>query len=101
MPVPQMERSDMDADRHPAALVTGASRGISKAVALALSRQGFAVAVNYASSREAALAVQDEIQSAGGRAEIIQADVSLAPDRQRLVQQTLAAFGRIDLLVNN
>ena len=69
--------------------------------ALALAKQGFAVAVNYSSNRDAAIAVQKEIQSARGRAEIIQADVSVAQDRQRLVDQTLAAFGRIDLLVNN
>jgi NAD(P)-dependent dehydrogenase (short-subunit alcohol dehydrogenase family) len=83
------------------AIVTGASRGIGKGIALALSREGFAVAVNYAANRDAALAVQKEIESTGGRTALVQADVSLAPDRQRIVSETLAAFGRIDLLVNN
>jgi NAD(P)-dependent dehydrogenase (short-subunit alcohol dehydrogenase family) len=83
------------------AIVTGASRGIGKGIALALAREGFAVAVNYASNRDAALAVQKEIESTGGRAALVRADVSLAPDRQRIVHETLAAFGRIDLLVNN
>jgi 3-oxoacyl-[acyl-carrier protein] reductase len=84
-----------------AAIVTGASRGIGKGIALALAREGFAVAVNYASNRDAAVAVQKEIESAGGRAALVQADVSLASDRQRIVSETLAAFCRIDLLVNN
>jgi NAD(P)-dependent dehydrogenase (short-subunit alcohol dehydrogenase family) len=83
------------------AIVTGASRGIGKGIALALAREGFAVAVNYAANRDAAAAVQNELESTGGRAVLVQADVSLSPDRQRIVSETLTAFGRIDLLVNN
>ena len=83
------------------AIVTGGSRGIGRAIAIALAREGFAVAVNYASNRDAAAAVQNEIESAGGRAALVRADVSVAADRQRIVSETLAAFGRIDLLVNN
>lgn len=86
---------------HPAALVTGASRGIGRAIALQLGRLGYAVGVNYASSREEAEAVAAAIRESGGRAEPMQADVGAAEDRQRLVGAMLAAFGRLDVLVNN
>jgi NAD(P)-dependent dehydrogenase (short-subunit alcohol dehydrogenase family) len=83
-------------------LVTGASRGIGRAIATALgTRAGHAVAVNYARSAGAAEEVKRAIESAGGRAIIVQGDVSIREDRQRIVDETLAAFGRIDLLVNN
>jgi NAD(P)-dependent dehydrogenase (short-subunit alcohol dehydrogenase family) len=84
-----------------AALVTGSSRGIGRAVAVALGERGWAVAVNYRSHAEAAAEAARLVQEAGGRAVCVQADVALAPDRVRLVEGTLAAFGRIDLLVNN
>jgi 3-oxoacyl-[acyl-carrier protein] reductase len=83
------------------AIVTGASRGIGRGIALALAGQGFAVVVNYASNAAAAAEVVAAIEAAGGRAMPVQADVSVSADRQRLVDQTLATYGRIDLLVNN
>lgn len=82
-------------------LVTGASRGIGRAIALALGRLGHAVAVNYLSSREAAETVAAQIASAGGRAVAVQGDVGLAGDRQRLITQAIELGGRLDVLVNN
>jgi 3-oxoacyl-[acyl-carrier protein] reductase len=83
------------------AIVTGASRGIGRGIALGLARAGFGVVVNYASNADAARAVQEQIRAAGGRAEIVKADISVAADRDALVTEALRAFGRIDLLVNN
>jgi NAD(P)-dependent dehydrogenase (short-subunit alcohol dehydrogenase family) len=83
------------------AIVTGASRGIGRGIAQGLARAGYAVVVNYASNADAAREVQEQIQSAGGRAETVRADVSVAADREELVAATLRTFGRIDLLVNN
>lgn len=83
------------------AIITGASRGIGRAIAIALAREGFNVAVNYARNADAAKEVQKEIEAAGGKALLVQADVSVAADRQRLVDETIRAFARIDLLVNN
>ncbi len=83
------------------ALVTGASRGIGRAIALALAKEGYAVAVNYAGSREAAEAVRDEITAAGGRAFILQGDVSSAEDVERIFKTVKEEFGFLDVLVNN
>jgi 3-oxoacyl-[acyl-carrier protein] reductase len=85
----------------PIAIVTGSSRGIGRAIAIELARSGHAVTVNFARNAEAAEEVVREIRSHGGAALATQADVSQAVDRTRLVEQTLAAFGRIDVLVNN
>lgn len=83
------------------ALVTGASRGIGRAIALTLAKEGYAVAVNYAGSREAAEAVRDEITVAGGRAFILQGDVSSAEDVDRILKTVKEEFGFLDVLVNN
>jgi 3-oxoacyl-[acyl-carrier protein] reductase len=80
------------------AIVTGGSRGIGRAIALALGEQGFAVVVNYAGNVQAANEVCAAI---GPRAIPVQADISIAADRERLVQETLDKFGHIGLLVNN
>ena len=83
------------------AIVTGASRGIGKAVARRLARDGFAVVVNYASNTMEADATVAEIQSAGGQAIAVQADVSKSGDVERLFERTRETFGRLDVLVNN
>lgn len=83
------------------ALVTGASRGIGRAIALALAKEGYAVAVNYAGSREAAEAVRDEITATGGQAFILQGDVSSAEDVERIFKTVKEEFGFLDVLVNN
>lgn len=83
------------------ALVTGASRGIGRAIAIELSQLGFAVAVNYNSNLEAAEKVVNEIGENNGNAKSFQADISLHEDRQRLVAEIREWGGRCDLLVNN
>ena len=83
------------------ALVTGSSRGIGRAMAERLSRAGASVAVNYVSNSDKAQAVVAAIESAGGAAVALQADVANLEDIQRLFDQTIAHFGRLDILVNN
>lgn len=84
-----------------AALVTGGSRGIGRGICLELGRIGFAVAVNYATRPDAAEETVAKITEAGGKAIAVRGDVGNADDRAGLVSQTLGAFGRLDLLVNN
>jgi 3-oxoacyl-[acyl-carrier protein] reductase len=96
-----MENTVAGTNNGKAAIVTGASRGIGRAIALRLARDGFAVAVNYASRRAEAQAVVDTIEAGGGRAVAIQADVASAPDATRLFDEAQAAFGEIDVLINN
>jgi len=81
--------------------VTGASRGIGEAIALALAGAGAAVAVNYKSRAADADAVRDRIRALGRRSIAIAADVSLAADVQRLVDEVRTGLGPIDILVNN
>jgi 3-oxoacyl-[acyl-carrier protein] reductase len=83
------------------AIVTGASRGIGRAIAIALGQVGVKVVVNYASSRSAADEVVELVQSQGSEAIALQGNVAQADDVERLVQQTLEKWGRIDILVNN
>ncbi|MEA2734288.1 MAG: 3-oxoacyl-[acyl-carrier protein] reductase [Humisphaera sp.] len=83
------------------AIVTGASRGIGRAVALGLAENGWRIAINYARSADAAEEVKREVDARRGGGLIVQADSSKTADRKRLVDETIAAFGRIDLLVNN
>jgi NAD(P)-dependent dehydrogenase (short-subunit alcohol dehydrogenase family) len=88
---------------NPAALITGASRGIGRAITLALSQIGFDVVINYASNQQAAEQTQAGVvqQNNKIRAEICRADISRAGDRARLVNFAREKFGRLDLLVNN
>ena len=83
------------------ALVTGSSRGIGRAIAERLSRDGASVAINYVSNSDKAEEVVAEIASGGGTAIALQADVSRAEGIQRLFEKTLAHFGQMDILVNN
>jgi NAD(P)-dependent dehydrogenase (short-subunit alcohol dehydrogenase family) len=83
------------------ALITGGSRGIGRGIALALAREHYACVVNYAANTAAAEEVKRLIESQGGRATIVQGDVSNAEDRRRLTDEAFAAFGRLDLLINN
>jgi 3-oxoacyl-[acyl-carrier protein] reductase len=83
------------------ALVTGASRGIGRAIAVRLARAGAAVVINYASRAEDARKLVGAIEAAGGKALAVQADVGRVPDVVRLFDETLAHFGKLDILVNN
>lgn len=83
------------------ALVTGGSRGIGRAIALALATEGAKVAVNYASSSTAADRVVAEITAAGGDAIALQADVSNGDQVENLVKTITEKWGKIDILVNN
>jgi 3-oxoacyl-(acyl-carrier-protein) reductase len=84
------------------ALVTGGSRGIGRAVAIALAEEGADVAVNYVSSEAAARDVAEHITTKVGRKAVLaQADVSDYPDTFRMAQDVLGAFGHLDILVNN
>jgi 3-oxoacyl-[acyl-carrier protein] reductase len=83
------------------AIVTGSSKGIGAAVAKTLAREGAKVVVNYAGSKEAAEQVVKEIESNGGIAIAIRADVSKADEVKDLFRETILTFGRVDVLVNN
>ena len=83
------------------AIVTGAGRGIGKVIARHLAEEGAAVAVNYLRSEAGALEAVEGIRKAGGRAVAIHGDVSQVAHAERLVKQTVAEFGRLDILVNN
>jgi 3-oxoacyl-[acyl-carrier protein] reductase len=83
------------------ALVTGASRGIGRGIAVELARAGCRVAINYAGNAEAAAESLRLVRATGGDGFTVQGDVAVAADRARLVAETAVKFGRIDLLVNN
>jgi 3-oxoacyl-[acyl-carrier protein] reductase len=83
------------------AIVTGASRGIGRAVAKRLAQDGFTVVVNYAGNAAKAEEVTAEIKAGGGQAMAVQADIANAADVERLFHQTLDTYGRIDVVVNN
>ena len=83
------------------AVVTGASRGIGRAIALVLAAQGAKVVVNYRANAEAADEVVQAITARGGEAVAVQADVRSADEAARLIQVALDRFGRLDILVNN
>lgn len=85
----------------PVSLVTGAGRGIGRGIAIELAKLGHAVVINYAGNASAAEECLQLVRQAGGDGITVQADVSVAEDRARLLREVLAAFGRIDLLVNN
>ncbi len=83
------------------AMVTGASRGIGRSVAIALAKAGAKVIINYAGNVVAAQEVKDLIEAAGGQSMIVQADVASDEAVAAMVKDTMDAFGQIDILVNN
>jgi len=83
------------------AIVTGASRGIGRAISQVLASEGAKIVVNYNSSAEAAEEVANEIKAAGGEAVAFKADVGRFEDAQEMVKMTLDTYGQIDILVNN
>jgi glucose 1-dehydrogenase len=84
-----------------AAIVTGGDSGIGHAISLELGRQGASVTVNYHKDQASADATVQAIQAAGGKAQAVQGDVSSVADIQTLVDKTVEAFGRLDVMVNN
>ena len=83
------------------AIVTGSSSGIGRAIAVAFGQEGANVVVNYNSSREKALEVVKQIKAVGGKAIAVKANVGKESDVIRLFEKTVAAFGRVDILVAN
>ena len=85
----------------PVALVTGSSRGIGRAIACCLADVGFDIIVNYEKNRVAAEQTAGEVDKRNRRTRICRASVAVPEDCRRLVESTMDAFGRLDLLVNN
>lgn len=83
------------------AIVTGASRGIGRGVAVALGAQKFNVVINYNANADAANEAAELVRQAGGQAVIVQADIGNLGDHQKVLDAALNHFGRVDLLVNN
>ncbi len=83
------------------ALITGASKGVGKGIALELARQGCDIAVNYNSDAAGAKSTAAEIRALGRRASVVQADVGSASDVDRMFGEVLSQFPRLDILVNN
>jgi len=84
-----------------AVLITGASTGIGAAAARAFAKEGCKVAIHYNASGDEAKTVAADVKAAGGEAVLIKGDVMVEDDVKRIVRETAAAFGRIDVLVNN
>jgi len=83
------------------AIVTGGSRGIGREIALELSKDGFAVVINYAQNVDEAESLKKQIEGAGGEALAVKADIGESKDVTRLFDEAIARFGRVDALVNN
>ena len=83
------------------ALITGASKGIGKAIALMAAREGADVAINYYKDERGAQDTLEKARAFGVRAQVVQGDVGAAADIERIVGTTISAFGHIDILVNN
>jgi 3-oxoacyl-[acyl-carrier protein] reductase len=83
------------------ALVTGSSRGVGRAIALAYAKEGASVVVNYTANQTAGEEVVAAIKKMGGKAALVKADVSKAVDAEALVQKGIDEFGGLDILVNN
>jgi len=83
------------------AVVTGASRGIGKAIALAFAREGCAVTINYNKNPDRANEVVEAIREMGGKAIVVRCDVSKRDDVEAMFKTTVSEFGKVDILVNN
>jgi len=97
----QPQQAHKEYNMNKTAIVTGASRGIGRSIAIRLAADGFNVVVNYAGNAAEAENAVNEIKAAGGAAIAIQADIANESDVQRLFAQTQETFGQIDVVVNN
>jgi 3-oxoacyl-[acyl-carrier protein] reductase len=89
------------AHKAPVALVTGGSRGIGRGICLELGKCGYLVVINYERNLDAAQATHDEIEKAGGQADVLQGNVGEPAHRELMLNFILETYGRVDLLVNN
>jgi 3-oxoacyl-[acyl-carrier protein] reductase len=96
-----MSVDPMNHSTAPVVLITGAARGIGRHIARACARDGFTVAINYNTSDAAAVALQQEIVSAGGRAILCQTDITDRAAVKKMVSDLFESTGRIDVLINN
>ena len=83
------------------ALITGAARGIGKQIAITLAKEGYNIALNYRTKTDSIIELKDKIESYGVKCLLIQGDVSVYEDTERMTKETIEEFGKIDVLVNN
>ncbi|MCR3922228.1 MAG: 3-oxoacyl-[acyl-carrier-protein] reductase [Firmicutes bacterium] len=83
------------------AVISGASRGIGRAIAVACAREGAAIVINYTTNEKAASEVLAAVENIGGKGIVVQADVTVVEDCEKLINAALDNFGKIDILVNN
>ena len=83
------------------AIVTGASRGIGRAIAVGMAREGAAVVINFTANERAAQETLVKVEAAGGQGLVVRADVADAADCEKLIRAALDKFGKVDILVNN
>ncbi len=83
------------------ALITGAARGIGKQIAITLAKEGYNIALNYRTNTDSIIELKDQIESYGVKCLLIQGDVSVYEDTERMTNETIEEFGKIDVLVNN
>ncbi len=95
------DRKDKNMPNGKVAVVTGAGKGIGRAIALRLSKEGYQVVINYRSSLAQVEELLDMIRQSGGEAAAVQADVSLEEEAKQLINEAVTIYGRVDILVNN
>ena len=83
------------------ALITGAARGIGKQIAITLAKEGYNIALNYRTNTDSIIELKDKIESYGVKCLLIQGDVSVYEDTERMTKETIEELGKIDVLVNN
>ena len=83
------------------ALITGATRGIGKQIAITLSKEGYDIALNYRKENDELLNLKEQIENSGVKCLTIQGDISSFEDCEKIVKQTIETFEKIDVLVNN
>ena len=83
------------------ALITGAARGIGKQIAITLAKEGYNIALNYRTNTDSIIELKDKIESYGVKCLLIQGDVSVYEDTERMTKETIEEFDKIDVLVNN